>query len=130
MEKPSVIDFQKEVIEKSMKGPVLVDFYMEGCQPCKVISPYLEQMVKQGVFDLVKLDIMHERTQALKHNIQKVPTLIIYDRGKIYRDSRNDVVPFSTRGLLLWAQEVCSDVAKTHSLFGLMVFWFKKLLTK
>lgn len=130
MDKANKIDFQKEVIEKSMHGPVLVDFYMEGCQPCKAIAPYLEKMVQDGVFDLVKLDTMHERTQALNHNIQKVPTLIIYDRGKIYRDSRDSGMIFNTRDLLLWAKNHCEEVSKTHGLFNSLVLWFKNLFTK
>ena len=51
-------NFSQDVIDKSFTIPVVVDFWAEWCNPCKVIGPILENLANQnkGIWELVKLD--------------------------------------------------------------------------
>ena len=65
--------------------PVVVDFFAEWCGPCKMMPPILKK-VKEQLGDKVtvlKLDIDRNPAYAQMYNVQSVPTLIIFQKGKI-----------------------------------------------
>ena len=65
--------------------PVLVDFFAEWCGPCKTMAPELKKFAQENGNDVrvLKVDIDKNREIAQKLNIQGVPTLILYKKGKI-----------------------------------------------
>lgn len=65
--------------------PVLVDFFAEWCGPCKTMAPELKKFAetnKESV-RVLKIDIDKNRASAEEFNIQGVPTLILFKKGKI-----------------------------------------------
>ena len=74
--------------------PTLVDFYANWCQPCKMMTPIIEE-TKNTLGDkatVLKIDIDKNREVALKYGIRGVPTMILFQKGKtIWRQS--GVVP-------------------------------------
>jgi thioredoxin 1 len=65
--------------------PVLVDFHAEWCGPCKMMAPELKifaEAHKEKV-RVLKVDIDKNRTTADQFNIQGVPTLILFKKGKV-----------------------------------------------
>ncbi len=74
--------------------PVLVDFFAEWCGPCKVMGPILKE-VKQEVGDtvsIIKVDVDKSPQAANEFQVQGVPTLILFQKGKpLWRQS--GVVP-------------------------------------
>jgi thioredoxin 1 len=75
--------FEKEVINS--KTPVLVDFYAEWCQPCKVLDKVLNSIGerKNGSLKIVKLDVMSAQTVAGNYMVQTLPTTILFRDGQI-----------------------------------------------
>lgn len=67
--------------------PVLVDFYTSWCQPCKAMSPYLEQIALefQNKIKVIKFNIDQNDQVAKYYNITSVPTLMLFKRGKVIK---------------------------------------------
>jgi thioredoxin 1 len=64
--------------------PVLVDFYAEWCGPCKVMAPELKKFAElHNEVRVLKVDIDKNRATAEQFNIQGVPTLILFKKGKV-----------------------------------------------
>ncbi len=65
--------------------PVLVDFFATWCGPCKTLSPLVAEIGKeiQGKARVLKIDVDKNQTLAAQYQIQSVPTLLIYKKGKV-----------------------------------------------
>jgi putative thioredoxin len=76
--------FARDVIQESMRQPVLVDFWATWCGPCKQLTPLLEKVVKQagGKVKLVKIDIDQNPELAQQLRIQSVPTVYAFFQGQ------------------------------------------------
>jgi len=64
--------------------PVLVDFHAEWCGPCKMMAPEIKKFAdSHKEIRVLKVDIDKNRPVAGQFNIQGVPTLILFKKGKI-----------------------------------------------
>ena len=77
--------FMSEVVEVSKTKPVIVDFWAPWCEPCKTLTPLLEDAVKDYVKDLIlaKIDIDQNQNIATQLGIQSIPTIYTFFEGKV-----------------------------------------------
>ncbi|MCC6951084.1 MAG: thioredoxin [Phycisphaerales bacterium] len=75
-------NFEIEVLGSSQ--PVLVDFWAEWCQPCKMLGPTIDAIADDlsGRAKVGKLDVDSNREVAVKYQITAIPTVIIFAGGQ------------------------------------------------
>ena len=64
---------------------VLVDFFAEWCGPCKMMQPILEDTSKQlgAKVKILKVDVDRNPLAASKFQVRGVPTLLLFQKGKV-----------------------------------------------
>ena len=74
--------FEQEVL--NAEGYVLLDFWSEGCEPCKALMPHIEELEKQygDQIKFCKLDTTKARRLAIKQKILGLPVIAIYNGGE------------------------------------------------
>lgn len=75
-------NFETEVLKSDI--PILVDFWAEWCQPCKMISPILEEIAEKyaGRIKVFKLNVDKNAQIPTKYNVRGIPSLLIFHKGK------------------------------------------------
>ncbi len=76
-------NFKAEAIESDV--PVLVDFWAEWCQPCKIIAPTIEQLAQDyaGRLKVGKVDTDSNREVSIEYGISSIPTVILLKGGEV-----------------------------------------------
>ena len=88
----AIIDLTKEnfqaEITKSDK-PVLVDFYADWCNPCKMMAPTVAKLAEayEGKVKVGKINVDEQAALAAKYKVMSIPTLIVFQKGEVYRKS-------------------------------------------
>ncbi|ARP67379.1 MULTISPECIES: thioredoxin [Mesorhizobium] len=81
--KVDIDNFQSEVLESA--APVVVDFWAEWCDPCKMIAPSLEEISveMEGKIKIAKLNIDENPELAAQLGVRSIPTLAIFKGGEV-----------------------------------------------
>ena len=64
--------------------PVIIDFYADWCNPCKMLAPVLEQLSDEyaGKIVIYKVDTEVERELAGAFDIRSIPSLLFCPVGE------------------------------------------------
>lgn len=73
----------EEILEKNKV--VIVDFYADWCQPCKLITPSLEKACERTDTKLLKVDIDNKESVPLaaSFNVRSIPFVVRFEDKKV-----------------------------------------------
>ena len=81
-----LINFTDKNFSHQIKnGIVLIDFWAEWCQPCKIQGPIISQLAEENDDKNVKigkLNVENSPKAAQQLGIKNIPTIIIFKSGK------------------------------------------------
>lgn len=87
---------QEKLQEKINNGDKLVvDFYTDWCNPCKMMKPIFEKVSEQfrnenSEVQLYTMNVEKNRDIAVKYGIRAVPTIKVFNNGDVV-DSKSGV---------------------------------------
>jgi len=76
-------EFDSTVLQS--ERPVVLDFWAEWCQPCKMLAPTIEEIAGEyeDKIKVGKLNVDDNPNTATKYGIRGIPTLLFFKGGKV-----------------------------------------------
>lgn len=76
-------NFESEVLGAS--EPVLVDFWAEWCQPCKMLLPTIDELANdyEGRAKIGKVDTDSNIDVSVKYGVTAIPTILVFKGGEV-----------------------------------------------
>ena len=76
-------EFESTVLQSDK--PVILDFWAEWCQPCKMLSPTVEEIAGEyeASVKVGKLNVDDNPATATKYGIRGIPTLLFFKGGQV-----------------------------------------------
>ncbi|MEM5831863.1 MAG: thioredoxin [Candidatus Aenigmatarchaeota archaeon] len=73
-----------DILSKSEKIPIIIDFYADWCMPCRMLSPIIEKIEKKldGKIKVLKVNVEEFPEISMKFEIMSIPTLVLIKGGK------------------------------------------------
>ncbi len=81
-------NFKQQVIQRSYKTTVIVDYWAAWCMPCRQLGPTLEKIAEDPASDfiLAKLNTEHNQKTAAQFNIRSIPNVKAFRNGQIVNE--------------------------------------------
>ncbi|MBQ6829855.1 MAG: thioredoxin [Clostridia bacterium] len=69
---------------KSSDKKVLIDFYADWCGPCRMVSPFVDQIAEERPDILVaKVNVDEQAELANTFGVSSIPTLVVMQNGTV-----------------------------------------------
>ncbi|MBR2022287.1 MAG: thioredoxin fold domain-containing protein [Mycoplasmataceae bacterium] len=72
-----------EKIIKTNKGVLIVDFSSPVCPPCLMLEPILEQLVKENICSVAKINVFEQQELAAKNKVNSTPTILLIKDSEV-----------------------------------------------
>ena len=78
-------NFESDVVQSDL--PVLVDFWAEWCQPCKMLTPTIEELAAEfkGKVKIGKVDTDSNPEVPVKYGVSAIPTIMLFQGGEVVK---------------------------------------------
>lgn len=74
------ITLEELVVKQNDGKKIVVDFYADWCQPCKILSPIMETVeLEHNLVEFVKIDVSRPNPMLEALNVRAIPTVIMFD---------------------------------------------------
>ncbi len=80
------LEINKENFNNIINSPLaVIDFWAEWCQPCRMMSPIIEELAKEyeGKVKIGKVNVDQESELAERHSIMSIPAILFFQNGKL-----------------------------------------------
>ena len=76
-------EFDSSVLQS--EKPVVLDFWADWCQPCKMLAPTVEEIAGEyeDTIKVGKLNVDDNPSTATKYGIRGIPTLLFFKGGQV-----------------------------------------------
>ncbi|QEG24368.1 thioredoxin [Mariniblastus fucicola] len=76
-------NFEAEVINSAKVA--LVDFYSDGCPPCRALAPLIDELSDElgDTATVGKVNVGNDMDLAMKYGISVVPTILVFKAGEV-----------------------------------------------
>ncbi|MGN1060313.1 MAG: thioredoxin family protein [Candidatus Coproplasma sp.] len=68
---------------KDLKGKCLIEIGGDSCASCLAVMPNCRQVADMFGLNFVKLDVEEDEEQVKNFNVERIPTIILWDEGKV-----------------------------------------------
>lgn len=75
-------EFEAEVL--SADKPVLLEFAYDYCSACQEVKELIRNQLKNDRLKLVEIDISDNQDLAQEYNVDRSPTLLLFNKGKLF----------------------------------------------
>ena len=84
----NVQNFQEEVLEKSKKIPVVIEFYADGAEPSQALAPILRRLADEysGKFLLARVDVQQNSQIVQQLGVRTLPTIKVIFEGQLAKE--------------------------------------------
>ena len=74
--------FEEEVLKA--EGHILVDYWSDGCEPCKALMPSIVELSEkyEGKVKFCKLNTTKARRLAISQRVMGLPAIVLYKDGE------------------------------------------------
>jgi thioredoxin 1 len=82
---PLILTDQNFSYELQKNPKMVVDFWAEWCQPCRMMAPILERLASRmaGQVRFAKLNVDENPLTAQAYTVMAIPTLILFRDGRM-----------------------------------------------
>lgn len=79
-------NFAQEVLQS--EKPVLLDFWASWCDPCRMLSPIVDEVAEErGDVKVGKVNVDEQPELAGEFGVMSIPTLLVFEQGKLVRQA-------------------------------------------